>query len=519
MPIGEGQNVGMDPWRLGWSVLVLTLAADWLLFGVANPGLALSLFAGLLVAVILVNRSGWREDKGFWVAALLILFAVAQAAVAFSWVNLMVLFILVTFLAGTRFDLPWRQRWPGWLEALAAWVKAMGRWSGAIAEWRAGWSDTAIRRNLTFALKSIMPGLLLLLVFGALLGAGNALAGELFGRAWRAIEEYVRVLTEVSPWRVVFWGLMATIGLALCRPARFQSVVRMCTVDWRRVSLSRDRSVALWQTWISLGVLNGLFLFVNTLDVIYLWVRVELPAGVGYSAFVHEGVYALIASTLLAGAVLSFFFQQPDEAGRSKVARALALAWIAQNLLVLSGVALRLHLYIDAFGWSVLRFHVGTFLVLTATGFGLLTLYVLKGLTMRWLVLSNLAVVFGLFYVLQFTNVPGWVAGWNVDRWIEGKASELDVGYLQSLGAPAWPALLRVVESGSGVEVHEARRALGRARDSLETSLRDQTWRSWQWRHRTWEKQLLAHEPVFYPEDRADPLGGESGIFTTVRGR
>lgn len=485
--------VEVQPGRLIASVLLATFAADWLLFAARPPALGLALFALVCAAVILWNRNGWMEDRGLLWAAPVFLLAVAQATIDVSWINLVVLFLLLTFLAGSRFELSWSQRWPGWLENLLAWFKAPAQWTRANAILAAAkkerTKDTAsdkLRRVTTI----VLPGLILLVVFGMFLGAGNALAGSYLSRVWGGLADYLRTLTEIGPLRIIFWIFIATVALALCYPARCAGFRNSCVAEWRRFSLSNEHQVVLWQTWISLAALNGLYLFVNSLDVLYLWMQSELPEGVSYSSFVHEGVFALIASTVLAGVVISFFFQQSEEVARSKLAKVLAIAWIVQNLLLLSGVVVRLQLYVDAFGWSVLRFHVGSFLLLTGAGFILLSIYVIRTQTLRWLVLTNLIAMFGLIYLLQFANVNGWVSKWNVERWLANPETNLDVAYLEELAPPSWPALRLAADKGSGPEGPQVEDALQRAQAQAETVSQEQSWRSWQWRYTQWEKAL-----------------------------
>lgn len=484
----------MRPRRVLVSVLLATFAADWLLFAVRPPALGLAFFALICAGLILWNRRGWRTDRGLLWAAPVFFLSVAQAAIDASWINLAVLFLLLTFLAGTRFSLPWSQRWPGWLEALLAWHKAPAQWTrtnailvAARKEQNEDSSPARMRRLGTI----VLPGLVLLVVFALFLGAGNALAGSYLRQVWEGMAEYLGTLTRLSPYRIFFWILMATVALALCYPGRCGAFIRSCTAEWRRFPLSRDRQVSLWQTWISLAALNGLYLFVNSLDVFYLWMMTELPEGVSYSEFVHEGVFALIGSTVLAGVVVSFFFQQSEDIARSRLAKVLAIVWIAQNILLLSGVVLRLHLYVDAFGWSVLRFHVGSFLLLTTTGFALLSIYVIKGKTLRWLVLANLVAVFALVYLLQFANVNGYVARWNVEGWLAGNQTDLDVYYLEALGPAAWPALRLAADEGAGSGKIGALTALQNAQDAARANAHNRTWRSWQWRYTHWEKALL----------------------------
>jgi hypothetical protein len=86
------------------------------------------------------------------------------------------------------------------------------------------------------------------------------------------------------------------------------------------------------------------------------------------------------------------------------------------------------------------------------------------------------------------------VADDNVLRWQNDPKRTLDVAYLQSLGASAWPALITVAETSGRPEAHTAFRAVEELRNAQLRSLEDGNWRSWQWRTQANGRKLLNQE-------------------------
>ena len=105
-----------------------------------------------------------------------------------------------------------------------------------------------------------------------------------------------------------------------------------------------------------------------------------------------------------------------------------------------------------------------------------------------WLLTSNAIATFTLFFLVQFADVPGWVAQANVRQWqrTPGTTLErrtLDLEYLESLGASGWPALINVAAQRRIPEI--AAQAGGRLREIAfeETQrLAREDWRSRQLR-------------------------------------
>jgi len=254
-----------------------------------------------------------------------------------------------------------------------------------------------------------------------------------------------------------------------------------------------DRGVAIWQSCAVFAVLNVLFFVVNTIDVIYLWSRTALPGNVSFSAFVHQGVYSLIFAVLLSAAVIAVVFQQEVNVTRHRALKTLAWVWIAQNLLLIAGVFLRLKLYVDAYQLSELRVYVGCFLLLVTVGFGLLALHVWRSGNLSTLIWRNTIATFVLFFIVQFPDVADWVARFNVEQWRREPGRTLDLAYLEALGPGAWPSLCAVASSkgaNAATTVH-AQQIVERIASGQIDRRMNSDWRSYQARRELLSRGLI----------------------------
>jgi hypothetical protein len=227
-----------------------------------------------------------------------------------------------------------------------------------------------------------------------------------------------------------------------------------------------------------LGV-NAIFLALNVADLLYLWGRFELPEGVTYSEFAHRGAYRLIVGVLLAAVTVESFLRRGAGGTRSRAARGLAFALLAQNLVVSAGAGLRLYLYAEAYGLT--RFRVATvfWLALVVAGLVLVAVRIRGGRPFAFLVEANARSTVIVLALWAVANVDGFIATWNVDRYMKDQTRGVDIAYLSRLGPSALPALARLARSGDAAVVPHASLALdaGLARFSTE-----RPWPAWSYR-------------------------------------
>jgi len=248
-------------------------------------------------------------------------------------------------------------------------------------------------------------------------------------------------------------------------------------------------------------VLNALFLCVNTIDVVFLWMHGSLPTGVDPRTFLHEGTNSLITATVLAAIVLSALFQQQSEISRHRVVRILGHVWIAQNLLLLVGVAQRLNLYYEySHLLTAKRIHLACFLGLVALGFVYLILHLERGPNLRRLLWRNAVSAFALLYSLQFINTTGLAAAWNVHRWEVQPEWGINHEYLRLQGFDAWPSLIRLAQSTDGNSaVREARKSVVELAAVERNRLASLDWRERQLRRDSYARDLVRAAEALRP--------------------
>jgi hypothetical protein len=140
----------------------------------------------------------------------------------------------------------------------------------------------------------------LLLIFSALIIPANlVLMRWIIDLTDRLMNLLVRA-DELPVWRIVFWavvGLMA-YGLVRFRLGRHHRRPRKPPVIRRLDDSLRRHAVQV--AVLSLAGLNLLYLLANVVDFVFLWLHFELPEGVSYAQFAHQGSYRLIFAVVLA---------------------------------------------------------------------------------------------------------------------------------------------------------------------------------------------------------------------------
>ena len=120
---------------------------------------------------------------------------------------------------------------------------------------------------------------------------------------------------------------------------------------------------------ILLVMLNIVLLCVNGLDVFYLWIAGQLPAGITLAAYVHDGANTLIFSIIMAIGIILFVFRgYLNFYENNRWLKTLAYAWIVQNALLVITTANRNYWLIESNGLTRRRIGVYVYLLLCLVG-------------------------------------------------------------------------------------------------------------------------------------------------------
>ncbi len=153
-------------------------------------------------------------------------------------------------------------------------------------------------------------------------------------------------------------------------------------------------------------------------------------------------------------------------------------------MLVLTAVILvsacyRMHLYIAAFGLSVLRLMTLWGMLVILAGLLLAGWKLIRPEFSFWRVFFPFAL--GTWCLLCLMNPAGRIADYNVNAYLDGRLAETDVSYLQDLSPDAAPALKRLEEESDEYDA-AVRRVMSSFRSEIEDARDD--WTSWKFSFR-----------------------------------
>jgi hypothetical protein len=417
------------------AVLTFIPLADVCLYGSEALGFGFA----LLMLITAGAALGLSRLRGHVVAGIVLAApSIVWTAVEPGWANVFSVFAGLCLLAWTdrASDAAWGL-FRGILRALSAPFRLLGYLRQVLSAaplHKAGQLGRIIRLGL--------PAVLVSGLFLVLLGFGNAALAQWTNVVWTEIKEFLSTLVFPDMTRVVFWVFAAGCGAMLLVPAWrcSESTTEGDFLKKRFGPGAEARRLTLQWIFVLAGV-NIVFLLTNTLDVIYLWIRRSPPQGVSTTEYLYGGVYGLIFATIIAGLILALVFNHGSAVRGSRWLKGLGMAWVVQNVFLIAGVDFRLWLHLDRFCLSPRRVEVMFFLVLVVAGFVLLSVFMLRDKTFRWLVGGNVLAVCILFFVVQFLDVRRWCVDSAIARWQENPRLELDGDFWKSVDLPGWRLL------------------------------------------------------------------------------
>lgn len=415
--------------RLGLVLLALLVLGDFLFFGHA-PGLSLGLFAAAVFGgCVLVHESRQvvRPALLFGLAALPVVDDLQLLSVGFLLAGLVasVAWLRAPDLRADKAHLWLASR--GILRRLpVAGVQALfATLARAPSALRGRASPRQSLHNWGFPLGGA-------LVLAALLTDANPVFSGWLDGLLRFNLDLALVVRRLALWcglGLLVWPFLEAAG-TVAPPAAGQAKAQgKAQAGGVRLGLN-PASVA------NALVLFNLMLGLQTLmDAVYLWTGASLPQGMSFGTYAQRGAYPLLITALLAGA---FALATRPFVAESRSLRGLVLLWLGQNVALTLSAALRLKLYVAAYGLTYLRVHAGIWMALVALGLALTGWQILRALPNRWLLLRSAALGLGMLYLCAFVNFASLIASYNLSR-----PQGTDLDYLCALGPSAAVPLQR----------------------------------------------------------------------------
>lgn len=340
---------------------------------------------------------------------------------------------------------------------------------------------------------SIIP-MIVALVFYLLYYAANEKFADLADRFWAQVG---RIFALDISWLQLFFlvlGFFIT-GAAFWRnQTQLAEDDRNTSFDMTRIRPGRKRYIEsrqmlglkkeFQQSNILLWLLNGLLLTVNLTDFWYVWFGFDQAALQDLKGYVHEGTYFLIASILLAMAVLFFVFRKNiNFYPNNDLLKKAAMVWLIQNAVLAFSVAIRNARYIEYHGLAYKRIGVIFFLLLVFCG--LFTLYqkIMRKKSLSWILVQNAWALYGL---LVFNSCIAWdafITRYNLSGAPKGA---VDVRFMiYDVSALNLHLLEKHLEELPGKNMYpqmsekEIREAIASKRFYFESEMKQRTWKSW----------------------------------------
>lgn len=131
----------------------------------------------------------------------------------------------------------------------------------------------------------------------------------------------------------------------------------------------------------------------------------QLPKGYIYSSYAREGFFQLLFVTLINFSIISFLMYKTNGIKENKIVRNLIFLLIAFSIILIFNSYYRMYLYIDKFGFTILRLQVMLFLTMEVVLFGFIIKKILSEIKNEGVILLS---IMSFFYVLNLYLCNDW---------------------------------------------------------------------------------------------------------------
>ncbi len=171
-----------------------------------------------------------------------------------------------------------------------------------------------------------------------------------------------------------------------------------------------------------------------------------LPSETSYAEYARRGFFQLTAVAFINFVIIALvgLLMKRDGKAAKIVQKAVSVIFSLMTLVLISTAAAKMIMYIDVYGLTPKRVYASWLICVLAV---LFLLVIIKQFAQKLrLVTVSALVVTVMFAGLAFSNIDGIIARYNVERYMNGSLSEIDVVALIDCGDSAVPALADYVK-------------------------------------------------------------------------
>lgn len=321
------------------------------------------------------------------------------------------------------------------------------------------------RRAAAAALRGLLIAVPLLLIFGALFAAADAVFARLVGDLFTFDLE--DLLGHI--FGTLFFGWLAA---GFLRTGLIKKPEELPHVGEGRLLLGPI------EVGVVLGLLNLLFLAFVAVQVRYLFggaALVEATAHLTYAEYARQGFFELVLVTaLVLPVLLGLHWALGEDELALRLYRWLGSSLVALLFVIMASALQRMGLYAQQYGLTEARLYATAFMLWIGVLFIWFFVTVLRGRRERFAV-GALVTGFVVLFALHAINPEALIARTNLA--LRAETGRFDALYAASLGPDALPVLVPALDELPA----EVEAPLREALVERFSHRRPLTWRSWNW--------------------------------------
>lgn len=181
----------------------------------------------------------------------------------------------------------------------------------------------------------------------------------------------------------------------------------------------------------------------------------HLPLGYTYAEYCRRGFFELVfvtAATAIVIAAVCMLTKQNEKNRLPGYTKAALLVISACGIVMTVSAAYRLIIYVREYGMTVARFNAALIIAFMAICILVMALKILFDRLKVSAVIGSALIILTAAYAIF--NVDGFIAKYNVDRYLNGTSKQMDIDYIKyNLSAAAIPELDRLAREARNANV------------------------------------------------------------------